>query len=239
MAERKSFLESLNIDYGEYPVIAVVGGGGKTSLIYRLAEELLNRNQKVIITTTTHMAYEPDRPFALDGNREKIKKFLEKCSYVIAAGYGAETDKFASLSRERLESLTYYGAVVLIEADGTKKKPVKVPEEWEPVIPTFARLVIGVIGLDCLYKPIEEAAYRVEKTAAFLKKSPEELLLPEDIIKIAASFDGLRKETQDKKFRVYFNKADTLPDIKIAEEIAENLRTLNIEAVYGSLKEAY
>ena len=33
------FLDLLKLDIEKYPVIAVVGGGGKTSLIYRLNEE--------------------------------------------------------------------------------------------------------------------------------------------------------------------------------------------------------
>lgn len=65
MKKQVEFLELLQIDYKKYPVIAVVGGGGKTSLIYRLADELLDRGKKVIITTTTHMAGESELPFAM------------------------------------------------------------------------------------------------------------------------------------------------------------------------------
>ena len=50
--------------------IAVVGGGGKTSLIFRLCEEMVSTGKKVIVTTTTHMAYEPERPFAEEGNAQ-------------------------------------------------------------------------------------------------------------------------------------------------------------------------
>ena len=56
MKKQVEFLELLQIDYKKYPVIAVVGGGGKTSLIYRLADELLDRGKKVIITTTSDVA---------------------------------------------------------------------------------------------------------------------------------------------------------------------------------------
>ena len=41
MKHQVDFLELLQIDYEKYPVIAVVGGGGKTSLIYRLTDELI------------------------------------------------------------------------------------------------------------------------------------------------------------------------------------------------------
>lgn len=237
MADNRSFLQLLGIGAEQYHTIAVVGGGGKTSLIYRLTEELLCEGKKVIITTTTHMAFEPKRPFALDGEDEKIRYFLEKEGYVIAAGYEPETDKYASLSEKKLKALLKYDAAVLIEADGAKKKPVKVPGEWEPVIPDFAEAVIGVIGLDCLYKPIGEASHRAEKTAAFLGKTAADVLLPEDIVKIAASAKGLRKNIDNRAYYVYLNKADTLPETETAAEIAAGLKKQNIEAVYGSLKE--
>ena len=59
-----SLLDALKINPEKYRVIAVVGGGGKTSLIFRLCEEMVSTGKKVIVTTTTHMAYEPERPFA-------------------------------------------------------------------------------------------------------------------------------------------------------------------------------
>ena len=67
MKHQVDFLELLQIDYEKYPVIAVVGGGGKTSLIYRLTDELIDKGKRVIITTTTHMAGESELPSASGG----------------------------------------------------------------------------------------------------------------------------------------------------------------------------
>ena len=44
--------------------VAFTGGGGKTSLILGLAEIFSGQGKRVIVTTTTHMAWEPERPFA-------------------------------------------------------------------------------------------------------------------------------------------------------------------------------
>ena len=70
MRENGYFLDLLKLDIEKYQVIAVVGGGGKTSLIYRLSEELRARGKKVIITTTTHMAYDPSLPMVHGGEPE-------------------------------------------------------------------------------------------------------------------------------------------------------------------------
>ena len=95
----------MQIDYEKYPVIAVVGGGGKTSLIYRLTDELIDKGKRVIITTTTHMAGESELPFARGGDAVRVKELLDKERYVIAAEYEEDTGKYASLTEEKLEEL--------------------------------------------------------------------------------------------------------------------------------------
>ena len=77
MKHQIDFLELLQIDYEKYPVIAVVGGGGKTSLIYRLTDELIDKGKRVIITTTTHMAGESELPFARGGDAVRVKELLD------------------------------------------------------------------------------------------------------------------------------------------------------------------
>ena len=105
MKHQTDFLELLQIDYEKYPVIAVVGGGGKTSLIYRLTDELLDRGKRVIITTTTHMAGETELPFVRGGDAVKVREILDMEGYVVAAEYEEETGKYASLKEEKLEEL--------------------------------------------------------------------------------------------------------------------------------------
>ena len=191
MKHQVDFLELLQIDYEKYPVIAVVGGGGKTSLIYRLTDELIEE----------------------------------------------DTGKYASLTDEKLEELRELCDVMLVEADGAKHHPVKVPEKWEPVIPRCADIVISVIGLDCLGQPISQSAYRMERTSEFLRKSLEAPITEEDIVKIATSICGLFKDVEERVYRVYLNKSDILKEKEPAEHIVEELERKNTVAAYGSLLE--
>lgn len=238
MKDSGYFLKLLKLDTDRYPVIAVVGGGGKTSLIYRLSEELHDLGKKVIISTTTHMAQDPTLPFAEADQREAVESLLEKNRFAVAAKVEKETGKWCSPGEEALKKLTGLCDVMLIEADGAKRKPLKVPADWEPSIPSFADLVVSVIGLDCLGKPICETAHRAEYTSFFLKKNMEAPVTKEDVEKIATSIHGLFKDVEQKVYRVYLNKADVLPDIKAAREIVEDLARQGTMAAYGSLKEA-
>lgn len=124
--------------------------------------------KKVAVTTTTHMAIEKERPFALNG--EGAEALIFKHGYVLAASIDIQKKKLSSLPCEKLKKLSGLCDVLLIEADGARKKPFKIPMEWEPVIPDFTDLVIAVCGLDSLGKSIKEAAYCPRETALFLGK---------------------------------------------------------------------
>ena len=122
-----------------------------------------------------------------------------------------------------------------MEADGAKRLPLKVPAQWEPVIPEIAEVVVGVIGLDCIGKNISDTAHRPNDVADFLGKCVEDVVTWEDAARIAVSEKGLRKDVGGRKFLVYLNKADVLESLDPAEKIVERCRMDGIEAVCGSL----
>ena len=232
------FLEKLaiNIQDGGCTVIAFTGGGGKTSLIFRLTKELTEAGKKVIITTTTHMAAEQEHPFSENGNSGRIRENLDRYGYTLAACVEKKSGKLCSLPKDVLESLRDFCDVLLIEADGSRGFPLKVPEAWEPVIPEFTDIVVGVIGLDSLRKTVGEIAHRSGQTARFLRKTLRDTATAEDLIKITCSREGLRKGTENRAYRVYLNKADVLAFPEPAKEICRKLREHGIRAAYGSLK---
>ena len=212
------FLDLLKLDIEKYPVIAVVGGGGKTSLIYRLNEELQALGKKVIISTTTHMAYDPMLPLVKSTDLEQVSEMLKEHGFAAVADIEETSGKMCAIEETALKKLVPLCDVMLIEADGAKRKPLKVPADWEPVIPDFADVVVSVIG--------------------FLEKNLEAPVTAEDIEKIATSVHGLYKNVDHKVYRVYLNKADVLHDSSPAEHIVEDLAKQGTIAAYGSLREA-
>ena len=237
MRRTDSILKALDIDTDRYPVLSVVGGGGKTSLIFRIMEELTAVGKKVLITTTTHMAYEPDRPFAEDGDMISIKQNLEECGYTIAASLDREIRKIGALSEEKLKEIKVLADVMLIEADGAKRYPLKVPASWEPVIWGQTDLVIAVAGMDAAGKPIQEVCHRPENVADFLGKEAEEKVAEEDIVRVVLSTEALKKCVYGREYRVLLNKADIPGKSQAAESIADRLEEQGIHAAWGSLRE--
>ena len=97
------FLDLLKLDIEKYPVIAVVGGGGKTSLIYRLNEELQALGKKVIISTTTHMAYDPMLPLVKSTCIERVPEILKEHGFAVVAD---EIRSLAEMTKSSTEEIT-------------------------------------------------------------------------------------------------------------------------------------
>ena len=83
--------------------------------------------------------------------------------------------------------------MLLVEADGSRQKPVKVPAEHEPVLFSGTELVIGVLGMKSVGQRIKDVAHRPEDVAAFLQTDVEHRITREDLRKIAESPKGLKK----------------------------------------------
>ena len=217
-------------------IAAFTGGGGKTTLIYYLAEKFAGEGKKVIVTTTTHMAWEPGRPFADAGDAAGVRQLLAQYGYVTAAYHKAGQPNISGPDREILEKLSGLCDALLVEADGSKRLPLKVPAQWEPVIPEIADIVVGVIGLDCLGKKIADTAHRPEDVAGFLGENVEDIVTWENVAKIAVAKTGLQKGVGKRRFLVYLNKADVLESLDPAEKIVERCRIKGVENVCGSLR---
>ena len=216
---------------------AFTGGGGKTSLIFYLAEKFSGQGIRVIVTTTTHMAWEPERPFAEAGDVPEMCRLMKRHGYVIAAHHEAGQPKISGPEREILKGLPGFCDLLLVEADGSRRFPLKVPASHEPVIPDFTDIVVGVIGLDCIGKRICDTAHRPENVAVFLEKEQKETVTWEDVAKVVISRDGLRKDVKERPFLAYLNKADTLETPDVMRNIRERCRENGVEAVCGSLME--
>ncbi len=155
--------DALHIQRGD--VVAFIGAGGKTSALFRAADELRAEGWRVLATTTTRMALdEVERaPLAVrltpDVTSKMIRQWLNEHGFVLLYRYeDAEQHKVNGLPPEMIATLvdSVNSDVLLIEADGARRLPLKAPKDHEPVIPPDTSLVVVVAGMDVLGQPLDE-----------------------------------------------------------------------------------
>ena len=207
------------------PVISAVGAGGKTTILHRLADEYVRAGIPVIVTTTTHILKE-DRPYFLTGySEEKIRDVLERYGQAWA-GDPAPEGKLTKLPDDAFEKLMELAGQipVLIEADGARRLPLKVPAEHEPVIPEMTTRVLSVYGLDSIGKKIEETVFRPELAEILLNKNRTECVTAQDIARLAAHQSAGRKGCPEGAvYTVVLNKADSEKERHAALKICRML----------------
>jgi probable selenium-dependent hydroxylase accessory protein YqeC len=162
-------------------VISFVGGGGKTSSIFTLANELAGDGRKVLITTTTFM-YNPD---GIDDPNIDILG-----SYVTGEG------KLKGISKERIDNILKEKIYdfILVEADGSKRMPIKAPAGHEPAVPSSTAIMLGVIGIDCYGKAIDRTCvHRPEIFADLIGASKGETIEDSAILSLVSAPNGLYK----------------------------------------------
>jgi probable selenium-dependent hydroxylase accessory protein YqeC len=191
------------IDLPTYPLITIVGAGGKTTTMYTLASELAQRGKRVIITTTTQIFYpEPgetdtlivaaDTPILL----QKVRAAWQHQHRITVAGTVLRTDKLAGLRPEQpYELLMKSGAdAVIVEADGARHRMIKAPAEHEPVIPLQTNVALLMMSAEAINQPLSaEIAHRPERVAMVTGIHLGDILSPAVIARLITSEQGALK----------------------------------------------
>lgn len=217
--ERFSFLEEKG------HIISFVGAGGKTTWMYRMAEYYSARGYRVLVTTTTHI-WIPEGNGWVKSLEEAENKW-NKGEYVVV-GEEAPNGKLSSMERKKLQSYMKKAEVVLVEADGAKRMPCKVPADHEPVLLPESDIVVGIMGMDSLGKSLKEICFRVDDAERLLGKLREEILTEEDMIEILSSNRGTRKNVGSRHYCVILNKCNDKQRKQAAKRIAKRLREKGI-----------
>lgn len=216
--EQGSLLDALELP-GIRERICLAGAGGKTTLLKRLAEEYKDRGIRCAVCTTTHMYAEDDPRFLLEPSAEKMEKILSQ-EGVVFLGRPDRNGKMKAPESDWMEQILELPFPVLIEADGARRLPMKVPGSHEPVYPSRTTHILYLYGMSALGKRIGDVCFRAEKCAALLGKKTEDPVSERDIAFLAASSQGAGKEVRpDQKMTVVLSQADLPGRQEAAERI--------------------
>ena len=216
-----SLVEALGLDRAP-ELVAIVGGGGKSSLMFALARELPGR---VVVTTTTRifaaqMSLAAEVCSLTDENwQERLDAFD---SSLLVVG-GTEGERATGVPPELPAEMLARAGVdwVVVEADGSRMLPVKAPAEHEPVIPDETSLLVPVVGIDALSEPIGTVAHRPERVSAITGLAQDETLTPEALATLlTSSRGGLKNVPRAARVAVLINKVESPSQRDAAHRVA-------------------
>lgn len=211
-------------------ITAIIGSGGKSTLLKTMGLELMRAGGRVLLCTTTHMFPVAGVPW--DGSNRRLDAAPWKpdaahapgCTCKVCAGMSGgsicqagvldpETGKL-SAPAEPPNELAQRFDYVLTEADGSKRLPLKAHAAWEPVIPAATANVVWVVGASGLGKPVAEVVHRPELFCERCGCEPTDIATPERVAQVLnAEMQALGLSTA----RVMLNQADTLADPTMAD----------------------
>ncbi len=203
---------------------AVIGSGGKTTLLSALSRELRAKGRTVILTTTTHILPFEDIPLVTDSTAENIAAALET-NRVICVGTPTKDGKLAAPVTP-IEDLAAIAGHVLVEADGSRRLPLKAHAAHEPVVPACANQTILVVGASGLNRPIADVVHRPELFCALLGCDPTNLATPELVARALLA--------ENLATKVLVNQVDTPKDRLQAKLLASYM---DVSVVAGSLRD--
>lgn len=227
MTNDHSALSAFGLEHSK--VTAIIGGGGKSSLMAVLGEEYRLRRQTAVMTTTTHIR--PPKENGYMGDNAAVLSDLLASHRLMTVGTMGEEGKFGP--SPLLEQLPRLADHVIIEADGTKGLPLKVPNEREPVIPAFADSVVAVAGLSALGRPLGKVCHRPELALLRFGFPPERIVTPELMAELLTSPMAQRKDVGARRYLILLNQMDQADETKLIE-LAHLLVQKGVERVVAA-----
>jgi probable selenium-dependent hydroxylase accessory protein YqeC len=192
------------LNFGPREHIALVGGGGKTTIMHALGRQLKGR---VIVTTTTKMGSDQDEGFSILAASDVRVDMADVGTSIVWSR--VDGNKAYGVSKEECDRWAEYFDYVVIEADGARQRPFKAPASYEPVIPSTVTQVVSVIGADALGRVIADQCHRPMRVAALAGCEPYHRLSPGGAAAVLLHQRGARKAIPESaRFTVAVNKVD-------------------------------
>ncbi len=210
---------------------AFVGAGGKTTAMFQLARQF---EPPVLVAASTHLAKEQlslaDRHVTVRLHEDIWNALADLPAQVVAfTGPVDEDGRTTGLDEGELRILHEFARdrqiPLLIEADGSRRLPLKAPAAHEPAIPPWSNLVVVVAGLSALGHPLDQRiVHRSERFAHIASLALNDPITPQAVARALSSSEGGLKNIPHAARKVaLLNQTDTAKLQSTAGVMAETL----------------
>lgn len=228
-------------------LISLCGAGGKTTLMFSLAREFVAAGERVLITTTTKIARDEADGWpslaatsaaqVIEGAHGLLPESGRECSGAVIAysRVGGDGYRLVGLAPELIDEVAQSGRFdrILVEADGSARKPLKAPAAHEPVIPSATEALVIVAGMNGLGLPLnEDNLFRADIWSRLSGLPLGSPISAESLARCVAHPDGLARGCPANARRVLFlNQADTPQRRAEAKRVADILGAAHANTV--------
>jgi len=148
----------------ERELVAIIGAGGKSTILFTLGRELSATGGRVILTTTTMMADgQVDEPICWSADVGEVNAALVPGTplFVVTGRAPGKVTGPSTAAVDRLFAASVADHVI-VEADGARSMSIKAPAAHEPAIPARSTTVVVVMAADAIGRPMGDVAHRPE-----------------------------------------------------------------------------
>lgn len=220
-------------------IYTLVGAGGKSTGMRKIADFLAGRGIRARLTTTTNIGIEEFAAYPVTIVRDATELALSLGGVaplmVIVGGVLREKGRYTGIAASLIESVTMPADVVLlVEGDGSRRKPMKAPTSGEPVIPASTDAVFALMGASAFDEPIDvERCYNPEGVLALLGRT-EGVFDTRSLVSLAVDPRGCRKGVLlGTGYHLIVNQGDL--DVKRATASALLRQLEDVHGIAGTL----
>lgn len=204
-----------DLGLGPRELVAIVGAGGKSTLLHALGRDFDGSATRVVLTTTTRVS--PDQlrdPVAWTADPAVIDRLAEPGVPLFVA-LRRERHKIIGISPDDADRIFADTDVdqVIVEADGARRMSLKAPADHEPAIPSSATVVVVVVGADAVGGSAEEVAHRPEIVARIAGVGISETLTVDHVARVLLDPNGgLKRVPDEARVVMAITRADAAAD---------------------------
>lgn len=224
--------EHLNLQNGG--IVAVVGCGGKTSVINLLAMQ--NSKKRVLVSPTTHMFPLWNEDIVLLASLEECIAYMPRAGVTCMGLLNAQSGKLHALPKPILREIATRFDLALLEADGSRALPLKGWRQDEPVVPEFCTHTIGVLGAKalCGQQVLEDTVLRPELFCKLTGLGMGETVTQEALVKMLCDSEGMFRRSSGKRF-VVINQVEDVCTVKKARSLLREIGSRYVAQFDGLL----
>ena len=203
-------------------VVAVIGCGGKTSLIELIAT--LSSNKKVLISTTTKIFPMTSKQVILCDTLKSCVDHKPQTGVQCLGIYNKNNGKLEALPEHVLVDLMPNYDITLVEADGSRLLPCKGWRYDEPVVHCNCTHTVGIVTMDALGKAAtNEVVHNLPEFLSLTGLKEGDIITDQALVDMVCLPGGMFKSSAGQQY-LLVNRAEDVSSICAAKAFLQAVK---------------